>query len=182
MTSQCSGCLTLENSWIRQIGAWQVTTFARLRPGFVGEFQPLSNCSSREGINSRCRRFDSICRRYDRSCCRSGCRRSHMSLAINYYLTIVVAVSTDRWRSIVQRRSFFWFFAYKKFAMPNWDANTWDEGMTVDTNGLRYLSRRSRKNCGLQFANHDRQTDLRKNYSIDHTLTSLSFTGWLAGQ
>ena len=54
---------------------------------------PKPNLSGSEGItiNSHCRRFDlllfcrigSIGHRYDRSCCRSGCRHSDGSLAIN---------------------------------------------------------------------------------------------------
>ena len=52
---------------------------------------PKPNVLSREGINSRCRRFDlflfrrfgSICRHYDNSCRRSACRCSDRSLAIN---------------------------------------------------------------------------------------------------
>ena len=43
--------------------------------------------------------------------------------------------------------------ALKKIAMPNWDANSWEEGPSVDTNSLRHLPRRSSKNCHLQFAN-----------------------------
>ena len=34
-------------------------------------------------------------------------------------------------------------------ARPKWYANAWEEGMTVDTNSLRYISRQSSKNCGL---------------------------------
>ena len=33
--------------------------------------------------------------------------------------------------------------------------------MTVDTNSLRHLTRRSNKKCDLQFANNDIQSDLR---------------------
>ena len=40
--------------------------------------------------------------------------------------------------------------------------------MTVDTNSLRYLPRRSSKNCDRQFANSDRQTNrIKENYNID---------------
>ena len=42
---------------------------------------------------------------------------------------------------------------------PNYDANSREEGPTVDTNSLIYLQRRSSKNCDLQFANNDRHTD-----------------------
>ena len=38
---------------------------------------------------------------------------------------------------------------------------------SVDTGSLRHLPRRSIKNCNLEFANTDRQTDLRRIYSID---------------
>ena len=34
--------------------------------------------------------------------------------------------------------------------------------MTVDTNNLRYLPKQSSKNCDMQFANSDRQTDLQR--------------------
>ena len=43
--------------------------------------------------------------------------------------------------------------------------------LSVDTNSLRHLARRSSKNCELQFGNCDRQTDrlisLKENYSVD---------------
>ena len=40
--------------------------------------------------------------------------------------------------------------------------------MTVDTKSLRYISSRSSKNCDLQFANIDRQTDrFKEDYCID---------------
>ena len=57
-------------------------------------------------------------------------------------------------------RDIFWvFFAYKTFARPNWDANSWEE---------RHFPRRSSKNFDLQFANNDRLTDIfKENYSID---------------
>ena len=38
--------------------------------------------------------------------------------------------------------------------------------MTVDTDSLRYLPRRSSNNCDLQFANSER---FKENYSIDLT-------------
>ena len=57
------------------------------------------------------------------------------------------------------RYRFFGIFPHKKCASPNWDANPWQKGMTVDTNSLRYLPRRSSKNCDLQFVNNDWQTD-----------------------
>ena len=40
--------------------------------------------------------------------------------------------------------------------------------MIVNTNSLRYLQRRSSKNCDLQFVNYDRLTDrIKEKYSID---------------
>ena len=38
-----------------------------------------------------------------------------------------------------------------------WDSNSWQDVLSVDTNSLRHLPRRSSKNCDLQFANFDRQ-------------------------
>ncbi len=53
----------------------------------------------------------------------------------------------------------FWvFFAFNKIARANWDANSWQEVLSVDANSLRHLPRRSSKNWDLQFANTDRQT------------------------
>ena len=53
----------------------------------------------------------------------------------------------------------FWvFFAYNENVRPNWHANSWEDVLSDDTNSLRHLSRRSSKNCDLQFANTDRQT------------------------
>ena len=50
----------------------------------MGEIRiPKPNLSSREFINSCCRRFGSIYRCKDRICLRSGCRCSDGSLAIN---------------------------------------------------------------------------------------------------
>ena len=52
------------------------------------------------------------------------------------------------------------FLAYtKKFARPNWDANAWEKGMTVDANSLRYLPRWLSKNYSMYTANSDRQID-----------------------
>ena len=58
----------------------------------------------------------------------------------------------------------FGFFAYKKFARPNWDANAWEKGMTVDMNSLINLLRRSTKNaaCRLWTATYRSQD----NYNI----------------
>ena len=55
----------------------------------------------------------------------------------------------------------FWkFFAYKKIARPNSDANSWHDILSDDAN--RHFPRRSSKNCDLQFANADRQTYIRQ--------------------
>ena len=66
-------------------------------------------------------------------------------------------------------RDILWmFFAYKKNARPNWDANSWQDVLPDDTISLRHLPRRSSKNCDLQSANVDWQTDrFKANYSID---------------
>ena len=53
---------------------------------------------------------------------------------------------------------FLVFFAYRQIARPNWGANSWQDVLSVDTNSLRHLPRRSSQNCDLQFANIDRQT------------------------
>ena len=58
------------------------------------------------------------------------------------------------------------FFAYKKL-LGRTETRTRDSMYS-----LRHLPRRSSKNCDLQFANTDRQTDrhtdrLKENYSID---------------
>ena len=39
--------------------------------------------------------------------------------------------------------------------------------LSVDTNNLRHVPRRSSKNCDLEFANTDR---LKENYSIDNII------------
>ena len=66
------------------------------------------------------------------------------------------------------RDSLWMFFAYKKNARPNWDANSWQDVLPDDTISLRHLPRRSIKNCDLQSANVDGQTDrFKANYSID---------------
>ena len=52
------------------------------------------------------------------------------------------------------------FLAYKKLLGRT-------EMLSVDTNGLRHLTRRSSKNCDMQFANYDRQTDrFKEKYKI----------------
>ena len=40
---------------------------------------------------------------------------------------------------------------------PNWDANSWQDVLFVDTNSLRHLTKRLSTNCDLQFANCHRQ-------------------------
>ncbi len=44
-------------------------------------------------------------------------------------------------------------FRVYKIYRSNWDANSWQDVLSVDTNNLRHLPRRSSKNCDLQFAN-----------------------------
>ena len=56
------------------------------------------------------------------------------------------------------------FSRIKKNARPIWDANSWQDMLSVDRNSLRHHPRRSGKNCDLQFANTD---ILKDNYSID---------------
>ena len=68
----------------------------------------------------------------------------------------VIQINTRAGHSISPR--FWMFFAYKKNARPNWDANSRQGVLSVDTNSLRHLPRRSSKNCDLPFANADRQT------------------------
>ena len=47
------------------------------------------------------------------------------------------------------------FRVLKKITWPNRDANSWEDVLSVDTNSLRPLPRRSSKNCNMQFANSD---------------------------
>ena len=100
---------------------------------------------------------------YYRSCRRSGCRCSDGLLAINRDHSNCLLgyrcfdVSGDSVFTIV-----FGCFLPIKIAMLNRDANSWEEGRAVNTNSLRYLPRRSNKNGDLQFANNDKQTDLRR--------------------
>ena len=43
--------------------------------------------------------------------------------------------------------------------------------MTVNTNSLKYVPRRSSKNCCMKFANSSRQTDrFKENYNIERNL------------
>ena len=67
------------------------------------------------------------------------------------------------------RDSFWVFFAYRNIARPNLNANSRQDVLSVDTNSLRHLSRRSSsKNYDLQFAKIDTQTDtFKENYNID---------------
>ena len=76
-------------------------------------------------------------------------------------MTTVVAVSTCHWRStehMVFAIVFGFFSTNTKFARPKWDANSWEKGMTVDTDGLRYLPRWASETaaCSLRTA-ADRQ-------------------------
>ena len=111
---------------------------------------PKPHFSSREGIHSRCRRFGSIIHRYDR-CCRSRWRWW----------------SIDRDRRVFNSQTLglrgrFWvFFTYKKIAWLNWDAKSWEEVLSVDTNNVIHLPRRSSKTCEPQFANSYR---FKENY------------------
>ena len=123
--------------------------------------------------------FGSICHRYDCSRRRSGCQhvdellvinrdrgcrrsdshRSDWSLAINrdrrYRLRWFIQLNT---RIATRFSRVFWvFFAYTKLARPNWDAISWEDGHSVDTNSLRHLPRQSSKNCDMQLANSDSQ-------------------------
>ena len=60
--------------------------------------------------------------------------------------------STDTFAKLGLRGS-FWMFSPIKKSRPNWDANSWQDVFSVDTNSLRHLPRRSSKNCDLQVAN-----------------------------
>ena len=46
-------------------------------------------------------------------------------------------------------RECFGVFAYKKIVRPNWDTNSWQDVLLVDTNSLRHLPRRSSKNFDI---------------------------------
>ena len=63
----------------------------------------------------------------------------------------------------------FWmFFTYNKIARPNWDANSWQDVLSDDTNSYRDISRDDRARiatCSLRTLT-DR---LKENYSIDCT-------------
>ena len=118
--------------------------------------------------------FSSICCHYDRSFHRSGCRCStgpsgrRRPTVMQLAALLDGSLAINRGRSLVRsnkhsrgRHSFCKFlgvcFAYKKISRPNWDMNSWQEGLSVDTNSLRNLPRRSSKNCDLPFASSDRQ-------------------------
>ena len=75
-----------------------------------------------------------------------------------------LAIQINRYAGDPISPRFLKFFAYKKIARPNWDANSWQNMLSDDTDSLRHLPRRSSKNCDLQFANTDR---FEENYSID---------------
>ena len=115
---------------------------------------PKPNCWRRESINSCRRRFDFF-------------RFAVLAQSVAA-MTTVVADPTGRWRSTVTGRwyiqlntraatrfhnSLCVFFAYKKL-QGRTEMRTRE---TVDTNSLRYLPRRSNKNCDLPFVNSDRQ-------------------------
>ena len=139
-----------------------------------------SHVSSRECINSRYRRltycfrrFGSICRRYDRSWplmfltvgLVSGDRSIDRDRRYAPVSTLHSLVhSTDICARLGLRDSFWVFFSYKKM-LGRTETRTRDRMyrcrglLSVDTNSLRHLPRRSSKNCDLQFANSDRQTD-----------------------
>ena len=92
---------------------------------------PKPNCSSRETINSHCRRLDSICRRN--------------------VMTAIAAVSLAVQPNTRFVRSFVGYFVHKKSARGQIRC----ELVTVDTNSFRHVPRRSSKNCDLQFSNND---------------------------
>ena len=75
-------------------------------------------------------------------------RRHHTSgpriyVAVRVYNLAVYLLVTPR------KYTFFWIFTYNKFARPNRDANSLEEGPTDDTNSLRNLAKRSSNNCDL---------------------------------
>ena len=94
------------------------------------------------------RRFDSICHRYHRNY-----RHFDVSLVINSGFALV----------------FFGVFRIYKIARANWVKGV---TVTVDTNILRYLPRRSSKNCSLEFADSNRHRFM-ENYNIDVILMIL---------
>ena len=122
---------------------------------------PKPNFSRREGINSRCRRFDLLLfHLFGSICYRNNCRCHHSdgSLAINrdgsYWRRWLIQLNT---RAATWFRNSFWVFSLIKNLLVRNEMQTREEGPTVDTNSLTYLLRRSSKNCDLQFANSDRQ-------------------------
>ena len=72
--------------------------------------------------------------------------RSVAGLFTIYIYTATAAPVVVRHDVAINWTPFLPFFTDKKFARPKWDANMWEKGMTVDTNSLRYLPRRSSKN------------------------------------
>ena len=72
-----------------------------------------------------------------RSCGNPMFRRVAVLYTINMYHN-GHASGNKVWPDDKLKRSVFalilGFFGYKRFARPNWDANSWEEGMTIDTN------------------------------------------------
>ena len=82
--------------------------------------------------------------------------RTHARITVQ--VVVVWWVDQINTRAGITVSASFWvFFACKKIDRPNWNANSWEEVLSVDTNSLIHLPRRSSKNCNLQFANCDRQ-------------------------
>ena len=78
--------------------------YLKYRMGYV--IIPKPNCSSREGINSRCRhfdlllfcRFDSVCHRYNRSFCARFGRFSPIKTLLGW--TVIQTHERKEWHSI----------------------------------------------------------------------------------
>ena len=66
--------------------------------------------------------------------------------------------SSEQSRRGLGIRDGFWVLFVYKNARPNWDANSWQDVLSVDMNSLSHLPRRSSKNCDMQYDNCDRQT------------------------
>ena len=142
-----------------------ITQYKRM--GYV--IIPKPNLSGHEGIHFRCRHFDLLLSPFWLNMSLPWPHLSSLRLSPFWRSTVTVVTAPFRWVA----GSFNWtrwflgvFFVYKKFARPKWDVNSWEEGLTVDTNSLRHLPRRSSKTCDLQFARTT--TDrFQENYSID---------------
>ena len=78
-------------------------------------------------------------------------RRFEMSLAINWTLIFFAG---------------FCFFAYTKAARPNWEANAWEQGMTVDRYEQFEISLETIEQELRSVICEQRQTD-KENYIID---------------